>query len=62
MTLDYVYEVDGDTLTIWGGEKGSPASSPNLPKDNLMKNVTSKDGAPIAFDPIEATTLREEQP
>jgi len=25
MTLDYVYEVDGDTLTIWGGEKGSPA-------------------------------------
>ena len=24
-TFDYVYEVDGDTLTIWGGEKGSPA-------------------------------------
>jgi hypothetical protein len=24
-TLDYVYEVDGGTLTIWGGEKGSPA-------------------------------------
>jgi hypothetical protein len=24
-TLDYVYEVDGDALTIWGGEKGSPA-------------------------------------
>jgi hypothetical protein len=24
-TLDYVYEMDGDTLTIWGGEKGSPA-------------------------------------
>ena len=23
-TLDYVYELDGDTLTIWGGEKGSP--------------------------------------
>jgi hypothetical protein len=23
--LDYVYELDGDTLTIWGGEKGSPA-------------------------------------
>jgi len=23
-TLDYVYEIDGDTLTIWGGEKGSP--------------------------------------
>ncbi|HYH31349.1 MAG TPA: hypothetical protein VD903_13250 [Pseudonocardia sp.] len=24
-TLDYVYEPEGDTLTIWGGEKGSPA-------------------------------------
>lgn len=24
-TLDYVYEMDGDTLTIWGEEKGSPA-------------------------------------
>ncbi|WP_326641962.1 hypothetical protein OG884_03240 [Streptosporangium sp. NBC_01755] len=24
-TLDYVYEINGDTLTIWGGEKGSPA-------------------------------------
>jgi hypothetical protein len=24
-TFDYVYELEGDTLTIWGGEKGSPA-------------------------------------
>ncbi|GAB2731325.1 hypothetical protein [Nocardia thraciensis] len=24
-TLDYVYEMEGDVLTIWGGEKGSPA-------------------------------------
>jgi len=24
-TLDYVYELEGDTITIWGGEKGSPA-------------------------------------
>jgi hypothetical protein len=24
-TLDYVYEMNGNTLTIWGGEKGSPA-------------------------------------
>jgi hypothetical protein len=24
-TLDYVYEIEGDSLTIWGGEKGSPA-------------------------------------
>lgn len=25
MTLDYVYDLDGDTLTIWGGYRGSPA-------------------------------------
>ena len=25
MTLDYVYEIEGDILTIWGGQKGSPA-------------------------------------
>jgi hypothetical protein len=25
MTLDYVYEIEGDELTIWGGERGSPA-------------------------------------
>ena len=24
-TLDYAYELDGDTLRIWAGEKGSPA-------------------------------------
>jgi hypothetical protein len=24
-TLDYVYEFEGETLTIWGGQKGSPA-------------------------------------
>lgn len=24
-TMRYVFEVDGDVLTIWGGEKGSPA-------------------------------------
>ena len=24
-TYDYVYETEGDTLIIWGGEKGSPA-------------------------------------
>ena len=24
-TLDYVYEIEVDTLTIWLGEKGSPA-------------------------------------
>jgi hypothetical protein len=24
-TLDYVYEVDGNILTIWGGDRGSPA-------------------------------------
>ncbi|MCI0385326.1 hypothetical protein [Streptomyces sp. CNQ085] len=26
-TFDYVYEIDGDTQTIWAGEKGSPAYS-----------------------------------
>ena len=25
LTLDYVYELEGDTLTIWGGQRGSPA-------------------------------------
>jgi hypothetical protein len=25
LTLDYVYELIDDTLTIWGGERGSPA-------------------------------------
>ncbi|MEV0585268.1 hypothetical protein [Nonomuraea sp. NPDC050310] len=24
-TLDYTYELVGDTLTIWGGDRGSPA-------------------------------------
>lgn len=24
-TFEYVYELAGDTLTIWGGEKGSPS-------------------------------------
>ena len=35
LTLDYVYELEGDTLTIWGGEKGSPA---------YYKGTLSKDG------------------
>ena len=35
MTLDYVYEIEGDTLTIWGGEKGSPA---------YYRGTFSKDG------------------
>lgn len=35
MTLDYVYEIIGDTLTIWGGERGSPA---------YYKGTFSKDG------------------
>jgi hypothetical protein len=37
-TLDYVYELDGDTLTIWGGEKGSPA---------YCKGTISSDGNTI---------------
>jgi hypothetical protein len=35
MTLDYVYEMEGGTLTIWGGQKGSPA---------YYKGQFSKDG------------------
>jgi hypothetical protein len=34
-TLDYVYELSGDTLMIWGGEKGSPA---------YFKGTISEDG------------------
>lgn len=34
-TFDYVYEVEGDMLTIWGGERGSPA---------YYKGQFSKDG------------------
>jgi hypothetical protein len=33
-TLDYVYELEGDTLTIWGGEKGSPAYSKGMFSDD----------------------------
>ncbi|QQS46358.1 MAG: hypothetical protein IPM66_21010 [Acidobacteriota bacterium] len=35
LTLDYVYELEGEALTIWGGEKGSPA---------YYKGTFSKDG------------------
>jgi len=35
LTLDYVYELEGDTITIWGGEKGSPG---------YYKGTFSKDG------------------
>jgi hypothetical protein len=35
MTLDYVYEIEGDTLTIWGGERDSSA---------YYKGQFSKDG------------------
>lgn len=34
-TLDYVYELSGNTLMIWGGEKGSPA---------YFKGTISSDG------------------
>jgi hypothetical protein len=33
-TFDYVYELDGDTLTIWGGAKGSPAYFKGTFSDN----------------------------
>jgi len=38
-TFDYVYEMEGDTLTIWGGAKGSPA---------YYKGTFSKDGNTIS--------------
>jgi hypothetical protein len=38
-TLDYVYEIEGDTLTIWGGEKGSPA---------YYRGTFSADGTSVA--------------
>jgi hypothetical protein len=38
-TFDYVYELGGDTLTIWGGEKGSPA---------YYKGMFSRDGKTCA--------------
>jgi len=34
-TFEYVYELESDTLTIWGGQKGSPA---------YYKGTFSKDG------------------
>jgi hypothetical protein len=37
-TLDYVYELERNTLTIWGGEKGSPA---------FYKGTFSDDGATL---------------
>lgn len=37
-TLDYVYELAGDTLTIWGGAKGSPA---------YYRGVFSADGTTV---------------
>ncbi|WP_326564276.1 hypothetical protein [Micromonospora peucetia] len=38
-TLDYVYELTGDTLTIWGGAKGSPA---------YFRGTFSADGTTVA--------------
>ncbi|MDV6011937.1 hypothetical protein [Haloechinothrix sp. LS1_15] len=40
-TLDYIYELDGDTVTIWGGEKGSPA---------YFRGEFSADGTTLAGD------------
>lgn len=36
-TLDYEYELDGDVLTIWGGEKGSPAYCRGVHKDGVIE-------------------------
>jgi hypothetical protein len=39
-TLDYVYELEGDTLTIWGEEKGSPAYA----KSELSEDANTSSG------------------
>lgn len=36
-TFDYVYEMNGDTLMIWGGQKGSPAYFEGKLSDNDTK-------------------------
>ena len=38
-TLDYVYELEGDMLTIWGGQRGSPA---------CYRGTFSADGATVS--------------
>jgi hypothetical protein len=38
-TLDYVYEMEGDTLIIWGAEKGSPACFKGKFSDNGKTNI-----------------------
>lgn len=40
-TFDYVYELEGDTLMIWGGQKGSPA---------YYKGTFSDDGDTLSGD------------
>ncbi len=59
-TLDYVYELNGDTLMIWGGEKGSPA---------YFKGIFSADGSTLAGAWVypggggyESTAVRGEAP
>jgi hypothetical protein len=41
MTLDYIYEMDGNNLTIWYGEKGSPS---------FMKGRLSEDGSTMTVE------------
>jgi hypothetical protein len=40
-TLDYVYEIEGNVITIWGGAKGSPAYYKGTFSDdgNIMKGA-----------------------
>lgn len=38
-TFQYTYELDDDTLTIWGGEKGSPAYYKGTWEDDGDTNV-----------------------
>lgn len=38
-TFDYTYEVNDETLMIWGGEKGSPANYEGKWSDDGNTNV-----------------------
>jgi hypothetical protein len=42
-TLDHVHEIEGDTLTIWGGERGSPAYD----RGRFNADGDTVDGAPV---------------
>lgn len=56
LTLDYVYELAGDTLTIWGGERGSPSYYRGTISGDAMAGAWHWPGGGYA---ISATRVRE---